>query len=194
VDPATGLPVWVEVTYEAMLEPAPTPGTTVVMRDFAFDVPLDESLFSLDPPAGYTLKVQQIDSGASSEQALIDSLKECADAHNGQFPQKFDKAQTWELVGEFSFTGAGGVLDKASQEKVKEWGRRGDLIRAGQRFVRKLSAESDWHYAGGGVKLGQAELPVCWWKPAGSQTYWMVFGDLSVRDLDKAEVDRLTAE
>jgi hypothetical protein len=24
---------------------------------------------------------------------------------------------------------------------------------------------------------------MCWWKPAGSKTYWVVYGDLSVRDV-----------
>jgi hypothetical protein len=61
-------------------------------------------------------------------------------------------------------------------------------------FPKIMPADNDWHYAGSGVKLGQAEVPICWWKPAGSQTYRVVFGDLSVRDLDKAEVDRLTAQ
>ena len=43
------------------------------------------------------------------------------------------------------------------------------------------------------MKLGQADVPICWWKPEGSQTYRVVFGDLSTRDLDKADLDRLTA-
>jgi hypothetical protein len=30
-------------------------------------------------------------------------------------------------------------------------------------------------------------------KPAGSTTYRVIFGDLSQRDLDKADLDRLTA-
>ena len=67
-------------------------------------------------------------------------------------------------------------------------------IFGGLMFVQALPAGSDWHYVGGGVELGEADMPICWWKPAGSQTYRVVFGDLSVRDLDKAEVDRLTAQ
>ena len=43
------------------------------------------------------------------------------------------------------------------------------------------------------MKLGQADVPICWWKPEGSQTYRVIFGDLSQRDLDKADLDRLTA-
>jgi hypothetical protein len=61
-------------------------------------------------------------------------------------------------------------------------------------FQVVLPPASDWHYAGAGVKLGAADVPISWWKPTGSPTYRVVFGDLSVRDLDKAEVDRLTAQ
>jgi len=182
VDPATGGPIRIELTCDAVLGA----GTKTVMRNFAFDVPLDESLFSLDPPPGYTLDVQQLDLPATPEQALIDSLRECADVYEGQFPQKFDKHCTEDLEEK--------INPKKQPAKAMQFARSFGRIFGGLMFVQALPAGSDWHYVGGGVKLGQADMPICWWKPAGSQTYRVLFGDLSVRDLDKAEVDRLTAQ
>jgi hypothetical protein len=34
------------------------------------------------------------------------------------------------------------------------------------------------------VKLGEASKAVCWWKPAGSKTYRVVYGDLGTRDIE----------
>jgi outer membrane lipoprotein-sorting protein len=52
VDPSTNLPVQIETTVETT-DPQ-MPSTRWVMSDMRFDVPLDESLFSTDPPEGYT--------------------------------------------------------------------------------------------------------------------------------------------
>ena len=46
-DPKTGLPVRIEMTMEIM------PNLKVTMSDFEFNVDMDESLFSVEPPAGY---------------------------------------------------------------------------------------------------------------------------------------------
>ena len=200
VDIATGLPTRIEVPYEKMLGP----GAKMVMHDFAFDVPLDESLFSLDPPAGYTLETTKFDMPTSPEQAITDSLKMCADLdlQGGQFPEKFD-SNTMAEIGKKLMKAISKNDKEASKEAMKKIGiqngnvtemsmRVGRIV-TGLMFVQMLPADSDWHYAGAGVKLGQADVPICWWKPEGSQTYRVIFGDLSQRDLDKADLDRLTA-
>ena len=46
-DPKTGQPVRLEMTMPT------APNVTTTMSDFAFNVDLDESLFSVEPPAGY---------------------------------------------------------------------------------------------------------------------------------------------
>ena len=51
-----------------------------------------------------------------------------------------------------------------------------------------MKAENDWHYAGQGVRLGDAGKPVCWWRPDGGETYRVIYGDLNVRDVPKEEV------
>jgi hypothetical protein len=39
------------------------------------------------------------------------------------------------------------------------------------------------HYAGNGVKLGDAETAIFWYLPEGSETYRVIYGDLSVKDV-----------
>ena len=53
----------------------------------------------------------------------------------------------------------------------------------GGMFVQKLPADSDWHYAGKGVKFGDADTAIFWYRPEGSETYRVIYGDLSVKDV-----------
>jgi len=53
----------------------------------------------------------------------------------------------------------------------------------GMMFVMKLPAESNSRYVGENVKKGQAETPIFWYKAEGSETYRVIYGDLSVKDV-----------
>jgi hypothetical protein len=50
-------------------------------------------------------------------------------------------------------------------------------------FIESNIVEGSWRYIGKGVKLGEGEKIVCWYKPKGSQSFRVVYGDLSVKDL-----------
>jgi len=50
-------------------------------------------------------------------------------------------------------------------------------------FGLRLSPESNWRYAGEDVKYGQADTPIFWYQPEGSQTYRVIYGDLNVKDV-----------
>ena len=54
VDVETGLPSEMEIVA------LDNPGQSVVMRDFRFDVPSHESLFSVDPPPGYEVTFETV--------------------------------------------------------------------------------------------------------------------------------------
>ena len=72
------------------------------------------------------------------------------------------------------------LASQHSQEQNVENGMK--MIR-GWIFFRLLKPENDWHYVGNGVKLGDAESPVCWYRPDGSETYRVIYGDLSIKDV-----------
>ena len=55
-------------------------------------------------------------------------------------------------------------------------------------FAEQLPEGSNWQYVGEDVKLGEATKAVCWWKPPGSETYRVVYGDLSVRDVEPKDL------
>ena len=46
-----------------------------------------------------------------------------------------------------------------------------------------LNARSGWEYVGAGVKLGDAATAIFWHKPKGSETYKVIYGDLTIKEL-----------
>ena len=57
------------------------------------------------------------------------------------------------------------------------------LLGSGLMFATQMQPENDWHYAGRGVTLGEAEKAIAWYRPTGADTYRVIYGDLSVSDV-----------
>jgi hypothetical protein len=57
-------------------------------------------------------------------------------------------------------------------------------------FVR-LPKGSEWQYVGEDVQLGDAKKPVCWWKTPESKTYRVIYGDLSIRDVEPSDLPKV---
>jgi hypothetical protein len=49
-------------------------------------------------------------------------------------------------------------------------------------FLRFFKGEGKWYYRGRGVTLGAVETPIFWYRPKGSETYRVIYGDLHVED------------
>ena len=82
-DPQTGLPIRVE-SYSAL------DGLKSTESDFAFNVDLDESLFSIEPPTGYTVQTVEVDASQPTEKDLITLLCEYSTLMNNAFPEALD--------------------------------------------------------------------------------------------------------
>jgi hypothetical protein len=169
-DPKTALPIRIEILQGQVF---------TVLKNIEFDVPVDKSLVSMDIPVGYTMQETEINMREFTVQDFIESLRIRAELLlNGKFPENISAEDFLKLtpVVEEKI----GQLDLPEQEKVQ----------LGMRFVRgglfiqlfELKGEGKWHYAGKGVKLGDAEKAIFWYRPKGSETYRIIYGDLSVRD------------
>jgi len=58
-------------------------------------------------------------------------------------------------------------------------------------FARMLDADSDWHYAGKGITVGDSEKAIFWYKPKGSSKYRVIYADLTV---EQTTADQLPAD
>ncbi len=157
-----------------------TPGMNVVMTDFQFDVDLDDSLFSLTPPAGYTRIEVQADVSEVTEQDLIEYLRAWSSwTKDGTFPPTFNPMELQKVSMEMEQQGKFG--DGQTTEQQRE--RDAITIYRGIMFLTQLPAESNWRYAGEDVKFGDTNTAIFWYRPEGSETYRVIYGDLSVKDV-----------
>ena len=164
-DAKTALPVRIEVE---------TP-LSIVFTNFQFDVPIDESLVSMDVPDGYTEQKKVFDMTTSTEQDLVECLRIWAELLlDGNFPESIGMEELMKLLPQ---------IEKRLGESVasaEEGTQKGITLAQGMLFIMGLKNQ---HYAGNGVKLGEADKAVFWYQPEGAGTYRVIYGDLSVKDI-----------
>jgi len=149
-----------------------------VLKDFELDAPVDDSLLSMDVPPGYTKKDSQFDLGNANEQDFIESLRVWAKViGDGTFP---DAIGTENAMKEIPILGQ--KLDKLNLPEGQAT-QMGMVFGKGMLFHQIIDTRGDdWHYAGAGVKLGNAEKAIFWYRLKGAETYRVIYGDLSVKD------------
>ena len=169
-NPTTAKPVRIELLWGQL---------SAIIRNIEFDVPVDESLVSMEPPEGYKLAGMEYNLNQFTEQDFVESLHIWAELlRDGSFPETLsaeDYMKTVPLLGE-----------KIPQSKLsKEQGTHiGMTFGRGMMFFQVIGGSNcDLHYAGKGVKLGDADKAIFWYKPNDSQTYRVIYGDLSVKDV-----------
>ena len=92
-DPQTGQPVRAEATMAVFAN------VKVTMSDFEFDVAMDESLFSVEPPAGYTVQTMNLDASAPEEKDLLETFRLYSQLVGGAFPDSLDMQTIMQTVG-----------------------------------------------------------------------------------------------
>jgi hypothetical protein len=77
------------------------------------------------------------------------------------------------------------MVEKAQQKGIseEEIGELGTQLGRAMIFHQILETQGQWHYAGAGVKLGDAEKAIFWYQPKGSPMCRVIYGDLSVKDV-----------
>jgi len=174
IDPQTQQLVRVEMEYTN------APGMNTIMTDFQFNVELDDSLFSLTPPAGFTPLEVQADVSTVTEQDLIEYLQLWSNwTTDGTFPPTFNPVDLPKVTAEMIKQGEFGDREESTLEQSEN----AAVMYRGIMFVVQLPAESNWRYAGENVSFGEAEKPIFWYKPAGSETYRVIYGDLNIKDV-----------
>lgn len=181
-DSETKMPIQIEIFQDPM---------TIAMSNIVFNVELDEKLFIPEVPEGegYEVKILRKDMSEPKEEDFIESFRIWAEHMDGNFPSKMHRS----AVNEFM---------KHQQKKMKEKGTEPTIedmtqlqqtiidMTHGFPFVESLPAESDWKYVGKDVKFGDANSPIFWYRPKNSQTYRVIYGDLSVKDVASENLPR----
>lgn len=179
-DPKTGMPVRIESRTPSLPNMKP-----IIYSNFVFNPHLDESLFSLEPPAGYEVRKQTVDVSPAEEKDLIETFRRYAELCGGALPDQLDLDAFAKLADEDwakSHPMKGSYpSDEAMQEALNALGK---LCRGVSFAFEVLPREADAHYAGKGVKLGAADTPIFWYRPKDAEKYRIIYADLSVREAD----------
>src|SRR5580658_2121352 len=164
-DAKTAMPVQIDLVMS-------TGGQDIkmVMSDFKLGVPLDDSLFSVDLPAGYTLTKQTmtLPKLGKVEDEVARLIGDYAKLNDGKFPDS--------LMDMYGIIKGYGKADQAAQLDMA--GRLSGI------FTKLLSLPNGFSYAGKGAKLGEKEKIIFWIKPSASdKTTRAIFGDLRITDV-----------
>jgi outer membrane lipoprotein-sorting protein len=176
--------VWVDTKTRELVrvetEFTNAPGMNVTMTNFQFDVELDDSLFSLTPPEDYTRVEVQADVSAVAEQDIIGFLRAWSGwTADNTFPPTLNPLELQKVSMEMEQRGEFGKGETTEQQRQQD----AMTMYRGIMFLTQLPAGSNWRYAGEGVKFGNAGKAIFWYRPQGSQTYRVIYGDLSVKDV-----------
>ncbi|MHB8957030.1 MAG: hypothetical protein ACYC4U_29045 [Pirellulaceae bacterium] len=207
-DPQTARLVRVEVDF-------PGGSGHGVMNNFRYDMELAPLLFSLEPPAGYT--VNTMEAAMPIEGDLVNILRLIAEHNDGTFPAGIGMSSTefQQAIQAASISETQEFLKEPETAKLlrdlqAQYGKDKDgfmkaWMKAQMPFIQKLtqkhmqgitfynmlSSQNDSHYAGKDVKLGTPDRPIFWYKPTGADKYRVIYADLSVKDMASDDVETL---
>jgi len=173
-DPDTALPIQIEeISYEN------GDRKKVLRSDIKFDIELDDQLFVL--PADYSL----VDLKAGRTQTPFELTEKHLIEGLAVYPKYLDGKFSTRYIGGRPLTEEVKKKCLEDVEKIEGWSDiEAHKSTLGCAFIEHLPEGSDYQYVGEDVKFGDANTPVCWWKPPGSKTYRVVYGDLSIRDVE----------
>ena len=159
--------------------------TTRTMYDFQWDVELDESLFSLEPPEGYTLEQRYPDDSPLDNSSLVHILGFWAEMRGGEFPteQEINDPEAFKPLIIEKYNGNSDPNEEFDQARHEV-----SRVLKGIFIVQKKKVEGNWGYAGQDVVLGQAERIICWWFDEETESYKAIFGDLSLGDVTEDQL------
>jgi hypothetical protein len=164
--------------------------------DIQYDAALDDAIFGFEPPEGYAVEVKQRD--RITEKEMIDYLGILADFNDKMFPDQAFPETYLDKVNR--------ALKKPREDQTATERKLLDTdMRYSLRFGTATNApilvffswdpdsivKNSFRYLGKGVKLGDKDRIVCWYKLKDAKnpdTYRVVYGDLSVKDVPPEEL------
>ena len=198
-----------------------SPEAGITMRDFQWNVEVDDQLFSLDIPEGYIVAEQPALDESTALDDFITTLRFYTKLNDDQFPDQYSSMMFFALP---KMLKKGGQSKEKSDNYVRE--KLADAL--GQPEVAQMNLVErfklgmqlqktfgngvlyyettrethHWHFQGKGVKLGEADKIIAWWYPkpekapadADLNTAHVLYGDLRVETMPVQDLPQQKAE
>jgi hypothetical protein len=167
-DPDTALPIQIDLQMGE---------SSYTICNIRFDVPVDESLVSMDPPAGYTIQDMEMNLSGASENDFLSVLQIQAEYFKGGFPDELAFGDILKLTSEL-----GNIIPRM-ELKPEEMMEIGNAYIRGMMFYQNLSLEEEGHsYTGKGVRLGEGDREIFRYRMPDS-SWRVIYGDLHAEEL-----------
>ncbi len=158
----------VRIEYDSPIE---GPIQRIVMTDFQFNKPLDETLFSFDVPDGYTVQVQPpVLKVPGGEESLIEALRGYTKLADGHFPASISDWSAWSSV--LTKNNDNG---RPTAEALRISSHLGSIIP----FLSRMTKDN-YEYLGKDKTLADTDTVIFWYKSKDG-IYRAVYGDLTVK-------------
>ena len=149
------------------------------LADFQLDPSLDNGLFRFEPPAGYTLITGQ-NAARSDDEVIADMLRTYAEHAEGRFPRQF---ADWAVYAEGLPDDDSGAANPEAVRLIQNTARVQILL---------IKCKGDYGYRPEGVKLGDADKILFWFRRPGSTLYRAIYGDLHAADVTADQLPQPT--
>jgi len=177
VDPTTRMPLRIESADRFQGKEY-----RMTITDFQIDPQIDDALFRAEPPAGYALRKEEstiigMDEKTflNPEKAASDWLRIYAEKTGGNFPKSLDDLTEFDKV----------FPKKPQASPIPD----SETLRAVQSLTRFMiatrSLKAGFGYRADGVKLGDADKILFWYRPDGATSYRALYGDLHAGDVSE---------
>ena len=178
-DPDTALPIQIESKADDGTE-------TLTLTNITFGVELDDQLFDMTVPddcLAMNMSTEEFTIPFElTEKYLVEGLKIAAGHRGGKFPTYFGRRRPGKEARDKHVEESSRIVAPIEDDFA--------CMLATEYFVR-LPKGSEWQYVGEDVKFGDAKKPVCWWKLPDSKTYRVIYGDLSIRDVEPGDLPKI---
>ena len=149
---------------------------------------LDPTEFSLDPPAGYAF--EKVAKPTVTEEEMVAYLGAAARFNDGAFP---DSPYTAFDSDKFNAASEKKPSDRTAAEQalidIRDKIMMREIYRSPiKQFEEDHTAPNSFHYVGSGVKVGQADRIVGWYKLQTATKHRAIYGDLSIKDVAASEL------
>lgn len=151
---------------------------TQIFSNFKWNLPLDDSLFALEAPEGYTFEEKKVVAkDNTSREWLVEALSFWTEMSDGQFPDDINDLNDQEKVRALLIK----KYDKDGdpREEMEQAIEQMKIMVEASMMVQECTVHNTITYNGKGVIYGQLETPVCWWQ-TGEDTYTVLYGDLTL--------------
>lgn len=172
--------VWIDLGTRELIRVEQTytnaPGMNYTMENIRLDQVLDNSLFSLTPPDGFTHNIT-LDAGTGgSEEQFVGFLRYWSTelAKDNTFPPVVLGPQMSKVMVDMAMQG------KFHEEKLNQI-KPNDMYQA-LIWLSNLPKDTNWRYLGENIPYG-GDQPIFWYLPTGQPNYRVIYADLTIREV-----------